>query len=80
MDEVNNHTLSFSLIRSIPSEDQVAVVRSLSSVMGIPVDPNFDLQNAINFFDTQIELLESPLWHNTIRQYEPIRQSLFKSA
>ena len=52
----------------------------MATIMGIPVDPNFDIQNAIEFFDTQIELLRSPQWHDTISKFEPIRGSLFKTA
>ena len=66
--------------RNVPAEDQGALVRSMATIMGIPVDPDFDIENAIEFFDTQIELLRSPLWHDTISKFEPIRGSLFKNA
>ena len=66
--------------RNVPVGDRGALVRSLSTIMGIPVDPNFDLGNAISFFDTQIALLRSPLWHDTIAKFAPIKDSLLKAA
>ena len=61
--------------RSVPEKDQAALLDSGSSILGYPLSANLKLGDIIYFLETQATLLDSPVWLNSIKLYEPIRQA-----
>lgn len=62
--------------RAIPQEDHASFLQTGAALLGFPIPESLNVNDVIAFFDTQVDLLESPLWLESIRKFEPIKAAL----